>query len=215
MNGNATSPSTTSGGFQRQVVGFQRRFQKFLDHSTPHVAQRWIGTGLISVLYAVRVLTIHGWYIVTYALGIYLLNLFLAFLSPKIDPAFEFDSAEEGDGGGPSLPTKADEEFRPFIRRLPEFKFWLSSTRAIIIAFFCTFFTVFDVPVFWPILVLYFLILFSITMRRQIRHMIKYRYLPFDFGKKTYGTSRGVPGVGNGLAPGSVLGAQGKGKRSN
>ena len=25
---------------------------------------------------------------------------------------------------GPELPTKADQEFRPFIRRLPEFKFW-------------------------------------------------------------------------------------------
>ena len=28
-----------------------------------------------------------GWYIITYALGIYLLNLFIAFLTPKIDPA--------------------------------------------------------------------------------------------------------------------------------
>lgn len=25
---------------------------------------------------------------------------------------------------GPSLPMKNDEEFKPFIRRLPEFKFW-------------------------------------------------------------------------------------------
>ncbi len=75
-----------------------------------------------------------GWYIVTvsiarnilirqYALGIYLLNLFLAFLSPKFDPALEEELAMEEDEG-PSLPTKADEEFRPFIRRLPEFKFW-------------------------------------------------------------------------------------------
>lgn len=30
-----------------------------------------------------------GWYIVTYALGIYQLNLFIAFLTPKIDPALE------------------------------------------------------------------------------------------------------------------------------
>lgn len=30
-----------------------------------------------------------GWYIVTYALGIYHLNLFIAFLTPKIDPALE------------------------------------------------------------------------------------------------------------------------------
>ena len=27
-------------------------------------------------------------------------------------------------------------------------------------------------------------ILFFVTMRRQIAHMIKYKYLPFTFGKK-------------------------------
>ena len=32
-----------------------------------------------------------GWYIVTYALGIYHLNLFIAFLSPKIDPALDYE----------------------------------------------------------------------------------------------------------------------------
>ncbi|CAG8699775.1 32554_t:CDS:2 [Gigaspora margarita] len=58
------------------------------------------------------------------ALGIYLLNLFLAFLQPKFDPSLEMDIAESEVEEGPSLPTKADEEFRPFIRRLPEFKFW-------------------------------------------------------------------------------------------
>lgn len=34
---------------------------------------------------------LQGWYIVTYALGIYHLNLFIAFLTPKIDPAMDFD----------------------------------------------------------------------------------------------------------------------------
>lgn len=32
-------------------------------------------------------LVFQGWYIVTYALGIYHLNLFIAFLSPKVDPS--------------------------------------------------------------------------------------------------------------------------------
>lgn len=30
---------------------------------------------------------------------------------------------------GPALPTKQNEEFRPFIRRLPEFKFWWEPPR--------------------------------------------------------------------------------------
>lgn len=32
-----------------------------------------------------------GWYIITYALAIYILSLFIAFLSPKFDPAAEDD----------------------------------------------------------------------------------------------------------------------------
>ena len=36
-----------------------------------------------------------GWYIVTYALGIYLLNLFIAFLTPKMDPALHDDNLGE------------------------------------------------------------------------------------------------------------------------
>ena len=77
-----------------------------------------------------------------------------------------------------------DDEFRPFIRRLPEFKFWISATQAILLSLLATLFSVFDIPVFWPILVLYFLTLFVITMRRQIEHMIRYKYLPFDLGRK-------------------------------
>lgn len=47
-----------------------------------------------------------------------------------------------------------------------------------------TLFPMFDVPVFWPILLLYWLLLFTVTMKRQIKHMIKYKYLPFSTGKK-------------------------------
>jgi Rer1 family len=45
----------------------------------------------------------------------------------------------------------------------------LSSTRATLIALFCTFSEAFDVPVYWPILMIYFFVLFALTMRRQIQ----------------------------------------------
>ncbi|EGU85764.1 hypothetical protein FOXB_03612 [Fusarium oxysporum f. sp. conglutinans Fo5176] len=125
-------------------------------------------------------------YAVAYALGIYLLNLFLAFLQPKFDPSNEEADNEMEDGSVGTLPTKQDEEFKPFIRRLPEFKFWYWATRAIIISFFCSWFEIFNVPVFWPVLVMYWFILFFLTMRKQIQHMIKYRYVPFTVGKKNY-----------------------------
>jgi len=165
-----------------------QRYQALLDQVTPYTINRWIGTGVLLLVFMLRILVAQGWYIVCYSLGIYLLNLFLAFLTPKFDPSLEQELAdqesEEGTSGG--LPTKQDEEFRPFIRRLPEFKFWHSATRATTIAFVCTWFSFFDVPVYYPILVLYFCILFVITMKRQIQHMIKYKYIPFDFRKVKY-----------------------------
>jgi Rer1 family len=107
--------------------------------------------------------------LVAYTLCIYLLNIFLAFISPKFDPSLEMDEGmEDGNAGG--LPTKADDEFRPFVRRLPEFKFWYSATRAIALSIFCSYFTAFDLPVFWPVLVMYFIILFVLTSKLSFNH---------------------------------------------
>ncbi|KAF5278790.1 hypothetical protein FQR65_LT14680 [Abscondita terminalis] len=156
-------------------------YQSTLDGWTPYSKWRWLGTIFLIIMFGIRIFTKQGWYIVTYALGIYHLNLFIAFLTPKIDPAMDFD-----DEVGPELPTRANEEFRPFIRRLPEFKFWYSVSKSTIIALACTFFECFNIPVFWPILVMYFITLFCITMKRQIKHMIKYRYIPFTHGKPKY-----------------------------
>lgn len=62
----------------------------------------------------------------------------------------------------------------------------LSLTRAILIALFCTFFPFLDVPVFWPVLLLYFIALFTVTMKKQIKHMYTHKYLPFTRGKPIY-----------------------------
>ena len=59
-----------------------------------------------------------------------------------------------------------------------------SAIKAVVIGFVMTFFPIFDAPVFWPILLLYWFVLFFVTMKRQIKHMIKYRYIPFSLGKK-------------------------------
>ncbi|KEY71859.1 hypothetical protein S7711_06000 [Stachybotrys chartarum IBT 7711] len=169
-----------------QTSKLQMHYQALLDKSTPFVLYRWIGTGACLLFFFVRIFVAQGWYIVAYALGIYLLNLFLAFLQPKFDPSNEAMDNEMEDGSVGTLPTKHDEEFKPFIRRLPEFKFWYWATRAIVISFFCSWFEIFNVPVFWPVLVMYWFMLFILTMRKQIQHMVKYRYVPFTLGKKKY-----------------------------
>ncbi|XBI27310.1 hypothetical protein VPH35_051792 [Triticum aestivum] len=165
-----------------------RAFQYYLDRSTPHATGRWVGTLVVAAVYALRVLSIHGFYIVSYGLGIYLLNLLIGFLSPMVDPELDPSAAAHD---GPALPTRGSDEFKPFIRRLPEFKFWYAITKAFVIAFVMTFFSVFDVPVFWPILLCYWIVLFVLTMKRQILHMVKYKYVPFNIGKQKYGRKKG------------------------
>ncbi|KAL4583511.1 hypothetical protein LXL04_008085 [Taraxacum kok-saghyz] len=168
----------TSSALTDCTNAVSQRYQYLLDKSTPYVRQRWTGFCLIFFIYVLRVYFLQGYYIITYGLGIYILQLFITFLSPQVDPEFEepFD--------GLALPTHGSEEFRPFVRRLPEFKY--SITKAVCLAFVLTFFFIFDVPVFWPILLFYWIVLFVATMRKQIRHMIRHRYVPYSFGKRRY-----------------------------
>ncbi|KNZ50172.1 hypothetical protein VP01_456g8 [Puccinia sorghi] len=180
--------------FTRKYRHLEKAYQYQLDRLTPYTTYRWCSTAALILIFMLRILLSQGWYIVTYALGIYLLNLFLSFLQPKFDPSIEQDAAEnEVEEGGPSSgstsqllggPTLDGDEFKPFIRRLPEFKFWHSATRATLFSLIATCFEFTDVPVFWPILLVYFLVLFSITMRRQIAHMRRYKYVPWDYMRK-------------------------------
>ncbi|KAG5436888.1 hypothetical protein PCANB_001641 [Pneumocystis canis] len=97
------------------------QYQALLDRSTPYKAFRWFGSFTLLTLFMVRILVVQGWYIVCYALGIYLLNLFLAFLTPKLDLSLEQDIYENQDTDL-RLPIRQDEEFRPFIRRLVSYR---------------------------------------------------------------------------------------------
>ena len=160
------------------LVAVKRAVQYWLDKSTIHTVPRWIFFGVVLSLFFLRIYLVQGYFIVAYGLGIFLLNNFIAFLSPLEDPT----------DNGPGLPSTNREakEYRPFTRRLPEFKFWLACTQGTGTCLIMTFFSVFDVPVFWPILLMYFFVLFFMTMRRQIMHMYKHRYVPISFGKAKY-----------------------------
>jgi hypothetical protein len=175
-------------------VAFARALQRALDKSVPHRAQRWGAYAAVAFVYFVRAYFVHGYYIVTYGLGIYNLNLLIGFLTPQRDP----EALLAGKDDGPSLPTRAEQEFKPFVRKLPEFKFWWLSLKSIGTAFVMTFMPMFDIPVFWPILLMYFIMLFFMTMKQQVLHMIKHKYVPFTTGKKTYAG-------GGGSASGSGL----------
>lgn len=71
----------TTVSFAEQL---SRKYQYILDKSSPHVLARWAAFIIAFSLYFLRVYYLNGWFIVTYALGIYLLNQLIGFLSPQV-----------------------------------------------------------------------------------------------------------------------------------
>ena len=66
-----------------------------------------------------------------------------------------------------------------------EMRFWQEITPWGILALIATFFPIFDIPVFWPLLLVYLLYMFWIVIKRQRDHMKRYNYSFSDFFKKT------------------------------
>lgn len=61
-----------------------RRYQRLLDQTTVYPLARWAAFGGVLLLFLLRIYYLSGWFIVCYGLGIYLLNLFIGFLSPQV-----------------------------------------------------------------------------------------------------------------------------------
>lgn len=195
MNDLAGGDESSATFVEKVQFSIKQKFTILIDRSTPHVILRWIIFFSMIALYVLRIYILieyfqpnNGWHIISYGLAIYLLNNFIGFLSPMIDPELDLDES------GPILPhaSSADETKNLFLHKLPEFKFWYLSTKAVFIAILMTFSSLFDIPVCWPILVVYFISLFILTMKRQINHMIKHKYNPFSFAswnKKRYSSA--------------------------
>lgn len=84
---NTTTEGSMGPSFTQKVAKtIKMRFQNYLDRSTPYVAGRWMFLLVEIMVYALRVYYIKGFHIITYALAIFILNLFIGFLSPVEDP---------------------------------------------------------------------------------------------------------------------------------
>ena len=144
--------------------------------------ERWLIVMILALIYIIRIILTGGYYCLTYCIGIHILNSFIGFISPLEDPE-EYDLNNEDS----FLPQKNNEEFKPFQRKIKEYTFWSMVCGTLLFSIPMTFFKAFDIPVFWPLLLVYFILIFALVMRRQIQHMIKYHYLPWDAGKMKYG----------------------------
>ena len=107
---NALYDTTPRGAVQQSfgniLKNLKNRLRLIKDRSAPYTKGRWFGLLFLLIFYIVRVFKLQGYYIVTYGLGIFLLNLFIGYITPIDDMS---------DDTGPSLPTSNhDDEFKPF-----------------------------------------------------------------------------------------------------
>ncbi|KAH9602099.1 hypothetical protein KSS87_019033 [Heliosperma pusillum] len=117
MNGNTGENCDNVGSVPTMTRRnkFARGFQHHLDRSAPHLLRRWLATLGLAMVYGLRVYWVKGFHVVSYGLATYVLNLLIGFLSPKVDPELEGID-------GLSSPGRESDEYKPFERRLPEFR---------------------------------------------------------------------------------------------
>lgn len=156
-----------------------QKLQRIEDMTVPYAPFRWTGFCLLLIIFFMRIFFAGGYYIITYGLCVHLLYLLLIMMTPLADPDTAGDDAAE-------LPQRSGDEFKPWVPKLQEFKAWRSMMRVTLLCLFLTMFPFLDIPVYWPILVMYLILLFVSQMSVRIRHMLRHHYVPWSSGKPKY-----------------------------
>ncbi|KAH0574488.1 RER1-like protein-retention of ER protein [Spironucleus salmonicida] len=120
---------------------------------------RWIGTTVLTVFYLLFVLLTHSHYAIVYFLYIYILSAFIQFISPKTG-----DSTV-------ALPVSTTDlaDAKNYQREMCEFDFWFVATIWTFISLILSFFPFTDIPVFWPVLVLYSIALTIAIVHKELQ----------------------------------------------
>ena len=63
---------------------------------------------------------------------------------------------------------------------------WRHLFKGTLAAFLCTFFDIFNLEIYAPLLIFYFFCIMVLLCRVKIEHMIRYQYVPWNFGKSSY-----------------------------
>lgn len=180
-----TSHRVDQSSWERFKRNADITFQQYLDASVPHRSMRWALLGMLTLIFIVRIVFYQGFYLIAYWLGIQTIYLALPLVTPITDP--ETMGLDEMNSGSAHLPSSAaDNEFRPFVPVEPEFVVWRNIIYSVIVSLFLTMFSFLDIPVYWPILFVYFLILLCSYAWTRVRHMLKHKYVPWNTGKPRF-----------------------------
>ena len=95
----------------------KRKFQVFLDRIATKFVHRWVFFLIVLSFFGYRVFSKKGFAVLTYLLGLFYLNLIMLYLAPAEDEA----DMQLGDF---ELPTRENDEYKGFARKLHEMEFW-------------------------------------------------------------------------------------------
>lgn len=153
---------------------FSMQMESLILKTKPYKLYRWIAYGVLALIFVLRLTIERRFYTIGYVAGIYSVNCLVLFLSPKLDPELY---------GRDVLPSATDDDYRPFVRKLPEFVLWQRLMMCAVIVHVATLFPFLDPPVYGPLLLVYLIIVVALSFRARIAHMIRNNYVPFDWGK--------------------------------
>jgi uncharacterized membrane protein len=119
-------------------------------------------------MFSARIAALQQFYIVAYALGIVFLVQCAQFWSPINDPAL-FTTTARTHHSTENVEPGSTTSTSSTTRRYPEFQAWVVSTRYVALATCCTLFSMFDVPVYAPILWAYLIVLCVVRMIQTIK----------------------------------------------
>ena len=136
---------------------------------------------LIGIAFFGRVYITGAYAFITYCVAIVYLKNLLLYTQPCDSYLQELEIAVEKEY---VLPTRENDEFKPFERKKPEMEVWKSLVKTTLIATLCTFIPFFDLDFSPVVLVTYFLFVVIVMYRAKVKHMQRLNYNPFDLGKK-------------------------------
>lgn len=164
-------------------MDLQALSQFMMNKLSPHPKIRWVCFAALASLYIIKAIMTQTHAVITYCAAVYLLHAFILFATPKDQNIPEiFDTENEDD----YKPSNISNDFEPYVRKLPEYSFWLFSLQIVSLAFFLTLFDFTDITVFTPVLVIYFIFIFCMTIYKLLMHSRKYKYNLIFWNKSKY-----------------------------
>lgn len=175
----------------RCIRTVRKHHRNLLDYLIQYKTARWLITAALCLFYFERSYGMN-YYIVTYLIGFYVLQLIVKYVTPK---GLDQDENEEEDYEEQSISTDSSISFQPYLTdcradesrpitpSMSEMQVWERLTYAFTMGTICTCFKLLEIDVFWPMLVVYFLLLAAYTIRKVFKQMVKHNYGFDDFVK--------------------------------